>query len=105
MCFLGFICHYCYFNGDVIKIFVYIVQYLTEIFWVKFPHEKISSRILALPLKGISLSTLNLLLLVLCLILCLALRVLLFVSWDPHLLENDYKLRPVNITWAKFIII
>jgi hypothetical protein len=48
-----------FFNWDVIQILVEVLQCLTELFWVEFSHEKISSHIFSLPLIGISPSTLD----------------------------------------------
>jgi hypothetical protein len=48
-----------FFNWDVIQILVEVLQYLTELFWVEFYHEKIYSHIFSLPLIGISPSTLD----------------------------------------------
>jgi hypothetical protein len=48
-----------FFNGDKIQKLVQILQSLTKFFWVEFTHEKISSRVLGLPLKGAYPSTLD----------------------------------------------
>jgi hypothetical protein len=55
-------CLFCpctFFNGNKIQVLVHILQSLTDLFWVEFPHETISFCVLTLPLKCVSPSTLD----------------------------------------------